>query len=77
MNELMNQNLIENKKTWKGLDSFHLVKLSDTGNILNNLVNIIPPVDTSSTEIFQPLHPKAVENSYQRIQLLQILRHQY
>ena len=36
-NELMNQNLIEIKKTRQGLDSFHLVKLSDTENILNNL----------------------------------------
>ena len=32
-NELINQNLIENKKTRQGLDSLHLVKLSDTGNI--------------------------------------------
>ena len=62
-NELMNQNLIENKKTRQGLDSFNLVKLSDTGNILNNFVNITPPVETSTTEILQPLHPQAVENS--------------
>ena len=32
-NELINQNLIKNKKTRQGLDSLHLVKLSDTGNI--------------------------------------------
>ena len=54
----MNQNLIENKKTRQGLDSFHLVKLSDTGNNLNNFVNITPPVETSTTEILQPLHLK-------------------
>ena len=62
-NELMNQNLIENKKIRKGLDSFHLVKFSDKGNILNNFVNITPPVETNPTEILQPLHPQAVENS--------------
>ena len=28
-NELINQNLIENKKTRQGLDSLYLVKLSD------------------------------------------------
>ena len=61
--ELMNQNLIENKKARQGLNSIHLVKLSDAGNILNNLVNIAPPVDTSTTEVLQPLHPQAVENS--------------
>ena len=32
-NELIDQHLIKNKKTWQGLDSFHLVKLSDTGSI--------------------------------------------
>ena len=32
-NELINQNLIENKNTRQGLDSLHLIKLSDTGNI--------------------------------------------
>ena len=62
-NELMNQNLIENKKTRQGLDSFHLVKLWYTANTLNNFVNITPPVETSTTEILQPLHPQAVENS--------------
>ena len=62
-NELINQNLIENKKTRQSLDSFHLVKLSDAGNILNNFVNITPPLGTSTTEILQPLHPKAVENT--------------
>ena len=36
----MNQNLMENKKTRQGLDSFHLVKLPDAGNILKNFVNI-------------------------------------
>ena len=41
-NELMNQNFIENMMAWQGLDSFHLVKLSDTGNVLNNLVNFTP-----------------------------------
>ena len=55
----MNHNLIENKKTRQGPDSFHLVKLSNAGNILN----ISPPVDTSTTEILQPLHPQALENS--------------
>ena len=35
----MNHNLIENKKTRQGPDSFHLVKLSNVGNILN----ITPP----------------------------------
>ena len=60
--ELMNQNSIENKKTWQGLDSFHLVKLSNAGNILNYSVNIMPPVETSTTEVLQELHPKAVEN---------------
>ena len=62
-NELINQNLIENKKTRQGLDSFHLVKLSDAGNILNNFVNSTPPLGTSTTDILQPLHPKAVENT--------------
>ena len=62
-NELMNQNLIENKKTRQGLDSFHLVKLLYTANTLNNFVNITPPVETSATEILQPVHPLAVENS--------------
>ena len=42
-NELINQNLVENKKTRQGLDSLHLVKLSDTGNIINNFVDITPP----------------------------------
>ena len=60
--ELMNQNLIENKKTWQGLDSFHLVKLSNAGNILNYSVNIMPPVETSTTEVLQELYPQAVEN---------------
>ena len=59
----MNQNLIENKKTRQGLDSFHLVKLSDTEYILYNFVNISPPLDTSTTEVLQPLHPQAVENA--------------
>ena len=58
-NKLMNQNLTENKKTLQGLDSFHL----DTGNILNNFVNITSPVYTSTTEILLPLHPQAVESS--------------
>ena len=62
-NELINQNLIENKKTRQSLDSFHLVKLSDAGNILNNFVNSAPPLGTSTTDILQPLHPKAVENT--------------
>ena len=62
-NELINQNLIENKKTRQGLDSFYLVKLSDAGNILNNFVNSTPPLGTSTTDILQPLHPKAVENT--------------
>ena len=48
-NELINQNLIENKKTRQGLNSLHLVKLSDEGNILNNFVDITPPFDTSTT----------------------------
>ena len=61
--ELMNQNLIENKKTWQGLDSFQLVKLSNAGNVLNYSVNIIPPVETSTTEVLQELHPEAVENA--------------
>ena len=46
----MNQNLIENKKTRQGLDSFHLVRLSDTGNTLNNFVNITPPAENSSRD---------------------------
>ena len=50
-NELVNQNLIENKKAQQGLDSFHLVNLSDAGNILINFVNITPPLDTSTTEV--------------------------
>ena len=49
-NELVNQNLIENKKAQQGLDSFHLVILSDAGSILINFVNINPP-DTSTTEV--------------------------
>ena len=61
-NKLMNQNIIENKKTRQGLNYFHLVKLSDTGNILTNFVTIILPVETSTTKILQPLHPQAVEN---------------
>ena len=63
INELINQSLIENKKTRQGLDSFHFVKLSDAGNILNNFVDITPPFDTSTTEVLQPFHPKAVENA--------------
>ena len=59
----MNQNLIENKKTRQGRDSFHLVKLSDTEYILYNFVNISPPLDTSTTEVLQPLHPQAAENA--------------
>ena len=62
-NELINQNLIENKKTRQGLDSLHLVKSSDEGNILNNFVDITPPFDTSTTEVLQPLHPEAVVNA--------------
>ena len=50
-NELINQSLIENKKTRQGLDSFHFVKLSDAGNILNNFVDITPPFDTSTTDV--------------------------
>ena len=61
MNKLMNQNIIENKKTQQGLDYFHLVKLSDTGNILNNFVNITP-VETIIMKILQPLYPHAGEN---------------
>ena len=61
-NELINQNLIENKKTRQGLDSLHLVKSSDEGNILNNFVDITPPFDTSTTEVLQPLHPEAVRH---------------
>ena len=57
-NELMNQNLIENKKNRQGLDFFHLVKLSDTGNIFNNFVNITPLVETNTTEVLQPYIPK-------------------
>ena len=57
-NELTNQNLIENKKTRQSLNSLHLVKLSDAGNILNNFVDITP----STTNVLQPLHPEAVEN---------------
>ena len=53
-NELINQNLIENKKTRQGLDSLHLVELSDEGNILNNFVDIPPPFDTSTTEFCNP-----------------------
>ena len=49
-NEPVNQNLIENKKAQQGLDSFHLVILSDAGSILINFVNINPP-DTSTTEV--------------------------
>ena len=49
-NELIEQSLIENKKTQQDLDSFHVVDLSKTGN-------------TSTTKILQPLHPQAVENS--------------
>ena len=59
----MNQNLIEHTKTRQDLNSFRLFKLSGTGNILNNFVNIIPPLYTSTTDILQPLHPQAVENS--------------
>ena len=59
----MNQNIIENKKTGQSLNYCHLVKLSGTGNILNNFVNIKPPVQTSTTKILQPLHHQAVENS--------------
>ena len=59
----MNQGLKEKRKTWQGLDSFHLVKLSDAGNILNNFVNITPPDDTSTTEVLQPLLPQTVENA--------------
>ena len=62
-NKLINQNLIENKKTREGLDSLHLVELSDEGNILNNFVDITPPFDTSTTEVLQPLHSEAVENA--------------
>ena len=62
-NELINQNLIENKKTRQGLDSLHLVKSSDEGNILNNFVDITPPFDISTTEVLQPLHPEAVVNA--------------
>ena len=62
-NELINQNLIENKKTRQGLDSLHLVELSDEGNILNNFVDITPSFDTSTTEVLQLLHPEAVENA--------------
>ena len=51
INELINQSLIENKKTRQGLDSFHFVKLSDAGNILNNFVDITPPFDTSTTDV--------------------------
>ena len=61
-NELINQNVIENKKTRQGLDSLHLVKLTDAGNILNNFVDIVPPFDTSTMKVLQPLHPEAVEN---------------
>ena len=53
-NKLINQNLIENKKTREGLDSLHLVELSDEGNILNNFVDIPPPFDTSTTEFCNP-----------------------
>ena len=49
----MNQNLIGNKKTRQGLDSFLLIKLSDAGNSLNNFVNITPPVDTSTAEVWK------------------------
>ena len=59
----MNQNVVENKRTWQGLNYFHLVKLSDTGNILNNFVNITPPVEISTTKILQPLHSQAIKNS--------------
>ena len=59
-NELINQNLIENKKTRQGLDSLHLVKSSGEGNILNNFVDITPPFDTNTTEVLEPLHPEAV-----------------
>ena len=52
--------MIENKKTGQGLDSLHLVKSSDEGNILNNFVDITPPIDTSIAEV---LHPKALENA--------------
>ena len=62
-NELINQNLIENKKTRQGLDSLHLVKLSDEGNILNNFVDITSPFDTSTTDVLQPLYPEAVVNA--------------
>ena len=62
-NGLINQNLIENKETWQGFNSFHLVKLSDAGNILNNYINNTPSVDTSPTEVLQPSHPQAVENA--------------
>ena len=62
-NELINQNLIENKKTRQGLGSLRLVKLSDEGNILNDFVDITPLFDTSSTEVLQPLHPEAVVNA--------------
>ena len=54
----MNQNLIENKNTRQGLDSFSLVKLSDTEYILYNFVNISPPLDTSTTKFCNPYIPK-------------------
>ena len=37
--------------------------MSDTGNIVNNFVDITPPFDTSTIEVLQTLHPKAVENA--------------
>ena len=61
-NELINQNLIENKKTRQGLDSLHLVKLSDEGNILN-FVDITRLFDTGTTDVLQHLHSEAVENA--------------
>ena len=57
-NELMNQNFIENMIARQGLDSFHLVKLSDTGNVLNNLVNITPLLKPALRKFCNPYIPK-------------------
>ena len=36
---------------------FFRLKLSGTGNILKNFVNVIPPIDTSTAKILHPLLP--------------------
>ena len=58
MNELMNQNFIENKKARQGLDSFHLVKLSEQEIFLTTLSILHPLLKPALRKFCNPYIPK-------------------